>query len=94
VQGVVSLAAETGYETTVVRLTASRDTLLTRILNREPAIWRVSGPLGLDEYLKDGGAEDWPGELLADTEGKTPEEVCNLVTFWAGVKRDHQVVQL
>ena len=80
VETVLVLARARGYKTTVVRLSADRETLVGRVSSREPAEWRASSETDLDRYLSGGPVEDVPDEYVVNTAGVTPEDVAELVT--------------
>lgn len=79
VEEVINLATHCGYSSMVVRLTASRAKLVSRVMEREKFPWRVSDSKGLDKYLANGGAEDYPGESIIETDNLTPEEVASFI---------------
>ncbi len=64
-----------GYSFLPVRLTASYDTLLTRVTRRwHESDFRVNSKAGLDEYLGDRKEEEFPGEHVVNTDKLTPED--------------------
>jgi hypothetical protein len=68
------LASHFEYNMIVARLTAPRSVLLQRVKSRESHNWRVSSEAGLDDYLRDGGAEPFLGEVWFKTDARQPEQ--------------------
>lgn len=85
VEAAAVLAGHCGYDFRVVRLTASRNTLLQRVTTRDRHDWRVSDSEGLDEYLRDGGPERYPGEKEVVNEAVSMEKAATLVIKAAGL---------
>lgn len=85
VEGSAVLAEHCGYDFRVVRLNASRATLEARVRERTRHEWRVSDSTGLDEYLRGGGPEPYPGEHEVLNDGLTIEQAATAVIKAAGL---------
>jgi len=64
------------YDMKVIRLTATYDTLLERVKNREDE-YRISTKEDLDEYVNSRAETPFPGEFSVATDGRTPEDIAN-----------------
>lgn len=62
----------------VVRLSASYDTLVDRVTNREDP-YRITTKEDLDAYVNGRSHADFDGEHIVHTDGKTPEEVVEII---------------
>lgn len=86
VELVHDLAAQAGYKFTLVSLCASYDTLLKRVCQRpdtEGNAFRIKTKARLDEYLTDRPLTEIDGDLVIDTDLRTPAEVAELIKTWA-----------
>lgn len=79
VDAVSRQAKARGYKFICVRLTASYETLLNRVCQREPSEYRVWDGEGLDRYLEARPLEPFPGEFEVKTDTLTPEQVAGRV---------------
>lgn len=71
-----------GYAFVPVRLTASYDTLVTRVRRREKgneSPFRLTTKEALDEYLTARPEQPYPGEFVIDTDRLTPEQVAGKI---------------
>lgn len=74
------VAALRDYRFIPVRLTASYNTLITRVTRRwHESPYRLTTKEALDEYLAARPESDFPGETVIDTDKLTPEQVAGKI---------------
>jgi broad-specificity NMP kinase len=79
VEGVKSLvAAYKDYTFVPILLTASYDTLLARVSERDDP-YRIANKEDLDDYVNNRTTVPVEGELVIDTNGLTPEQVARKI---------------
>lgn len=79
-RGIAEEAEAFGYTFVPVKLTASYQTLVTRVTRRwSESPFRLTTKEALDEYLAARHEEAWSGEHVIDTDKLTPEQVCGRI---------------
>lgn len=79
VEEVKSLAAKLGVKVNLVRLTASFDSLVYRVEQRDEASYRLSSKIELEEYLKARPLAEVEGEVVIGTDNDTPQQTANRI---------------
>lgn len=79
-----------GYQFVAVKLTASYQTLVTRVTRRwAESPFRLTTKESLDEYLNARPESDFPGEHVIDTTALTPEQVAGRIKELLAVPREY-----